>query len=60
MTKSDRAGYYLSLTDLSNTLVATSLSTERGPIFVKLEEGRLVLFDWDGKELAVIKGTRHG
>lgn len=53
-------GSYIELAKLSNALTEASLSTERGPLLIKLEEGQLRVFDWDGKEITVIKGQRHG
>lgn len=49
---------YIELAKLADALTEASLRTERGPITVLLKEGELVLFDWDGKEVTRIKGTR--
>lgn len=53
------AGSYIELVKLANALTSASLSTERGPLIIKLEEGQLRVFDWDGKEVTVIKGSNR-
>jgi hypothetical protein len=51
-------GSYVSVTTLANALTQAVLSTERGPLFARMDEGKLVLFDYDGKQIGVVLPER--
>jgi hypothetical protein len=51
-------GSYVSVTTLANALTQAVLSTDRGPLFARLDEGQVVLFDYDGKQVGVVLPER--
>jgi hypothetical protein len=52
-------GSYVSVTTLANALSRAVASTlMSGPLFARMDEGKLVLFDYDGKQIGVVLPER--